>query len=274
MEKTVFVLVSDETYFPRVKRTILDLRTKGKWEGDIILITIDFTLSRNVADFYNVIEKKFESISEKQELQKQLHYSCFSDTIDGREINKLNQWEKLHVFDDYFKEWNRVVFLDAGLRVLDNVHDSVLTLDYKNAFLAPDDGGNYVSLPNKNKLFKTQLSHSFQKRLLDTVHDFGGEEILEQSYFLNCMWVYDTSILSICSKQEMINGILKYPICLTNEMAMMNFFLTFKYKLWKPFPVNVKNKILFDWCELNNPNPSNWRHYCFIKYPVTISMDD
>jgi len=39
-------------------------------------------------------------------------------------------------------------------------------------------------------------------------------------------------------------------------------------------PIRASNgKILFDWCELNNPN-TNWRDYCYIKYPVTISFDD
>ena len=32
-------------------------------------------------------------------------------------------------------------------------------------------------------------------------------------------------------------------------------------------------KILFDWCELNNPNKT-WKDYCFIKYPATITFDD
>ena len=100
-------------------------------------------------------------------------------------------------------------------------------------------------------------------------------EELQEPYFLNCMWVYDTAILDICSKTEMIQGMLDYPVCLTNEMTMMNLFIHFKYGLWERFPVRAHNgKILFDWCEANNPKPSSWRDYCFIKYPNTITFED
>ncbi len=66
----------------------------------------------------------------------------------------------------------------------------------------------------------------------------------------------------------------KYPLFLTNEMGVMNLLLAMKYKIWKPFPYVVDNgKYLFDWCELNR-NGTDWKKYCFIKYPVTISFDD
>ena len=66
----------------------------------------------------------------------------------------------------------------------------------------------------------------------------------------------------------------KYTFCKTNEMGIMNILFHFKYKLWEPLPIKAtNNKFLFDWCELNNSN-TNWRDYCYIKYPVTISFDD
>lgn len=278
VDKTVFVLVTDNAYFSKAKTTIRDLRSIGQWQGDVVLIAIDFDVNQNFLDFYSVQQKRFTQIQEKTDLCKLLNHSPFLDTIDSREISKLNQWEKLHVFDPFFKQWDRVVFVDAGLRVLHNVYESILKLDYKDAFLAPDDGGNYVPLPNPDKLFKTQVSQTFYTRLHDSLQNFGGMEILEKSYFLNCLWVYDTAILDTCTKQEMIDGIVKYPICKTNEMTMMNLFLHFKYKLWKPFPVYVPDvthkKLLFDWCELNNPVPSSWRDYCLVKYPCSISMED
>jgi len=278
MDTTAFVLVTDYGYFSKAKTTIRDLRSTGQWTGDVVLIAIDFDVNENFLDFYSVEQKTFPQIEEKTDLCKILNYSPFLDTIDGREMSKTNQWEKLHVFDEYFKKWNRVVFLDCGLRVLHSVHESVLKLEYKNAFLAPDDGGNYIPSPNPDKLFKTQVSHTFYKRLQESIREFGGNDILEKNYFLNCVWVYDTSILDTCTKQEMIEGMVKYPICKTNEMTMMNLFLHFKYGLWKPFPVFVPQtdhkKILFDWCELNNSTPTSWRNYCLIKYPCTISMED
>lgn len=273
---TVFVLVTDEAYLYRTKKTIIDLRSMGQWHGDLVLINVGINkINPNFLDFYNITEKRFPHIEEKNELVKKLNYNKFMDSIDGREISKTNQWEKLHVMDPYFKQWDRVVFLDAGLRVLDDVYDSILQLDYKGKFMAPDDGGNYVMLPNPDKLFTTQVSQSIPKHIETLKEDFPNVKDLMEPYFLNCIWVYDTSILDICSKDEMIDGILKYPVCKTNEMTLMNLYIHFKHNLWTRFPKTAQNgKVLFDWCEANNPLPSTWRDYCFLKYPISITLED
>jgi hypothetical protein len=263
--QTVFVLVTDELYFPKAKRTIIDVRSKGHWKGDIVLITIGFSLSKNFKDFYNIIEVQFDPI-DKSTLLNKIGPHGFTNS-DKRETTKLNQWEKLHVFDDYFMNWERVVFLDAGLRVLDDVK-YLLELDYKNKILAPKDGKNYENQP-----FKCQLSFD-NEALVDKVKNDFGEHIMDQIYFLNCIWIYDTNILKLCDKKQLIDAMNTYTLCKTNEMGIMNLLFSFKYKLWEPFPFTIKSgKILFDWCELNNPG-TNWREYCYIKYPVTISFGD
>jgi len=275
---TVFVLVTDERYLSNAKKTIIDLRAVGQWNGDIVLINVDIpNLSPNFLNFYRITEKRFPEIKEKGELLDILRHTPFSDTIDGREIDKKNQWEKLHVMDPYFKKWERVVFLDAGLRVLHNVNETILQLDYHGKFLAPDDGGNfYPTTPNPHKLFSSQISFNSQELITALKYDFPKINDFNDTYFLNCIWLYDTSILDICTKAEMVAGMLKYPVCKTNEMAMMNLFLHYKHGLWEKFPKHTLNqKILFDWCETNNPNHnSNWSDYCFLKYPVSITFED
>ena len=262
---TAVVLITDLLYFNKAKRTIIDLRSKGNWRGDVVLITIDFSLNSNFKDFYNIIEVKFNAIC-KLDLLNKIGLSGFSNS-DKREIEKLNQWEKLHVFDDYFMNWNRIIFFDAGLRVLDDVK-YLLELDYKGKILAPKDGKFY-----ENQTFKCQLSYDNPELIEKVKKDF-GEDILNEIYFLNCIWIYDTNILKICDKSQMIDAMNNYTLCRTNEMGIMNLLLRFKYNLWEPFPFKLDSgKILFDWCELNNPN-TNWMNYCYIKYPTTISFND
>jgi len=263
---TVFTLVSDFNYFNKAKRTIIDLRSKGNWKGDIVLITINFDLNTNFKDFYNVTEKKFTQI-DKSILLFKIGQSGFLDTTDKREVTKLLQWEKLHIFDDYFSKWSRVVFFDSGLRILDDVK-YLLEIDYKNKILAPKDGKLY-----EDQGFNCQLSND-KPELIDSLKSEFGETILNSNYMLNCMWIYDTNILKLCDKNQLIEAMNKYTFCKTNEMGIMNILFTFKYNLWERLPIKASNgKILFDWCELNNPN-TNWRDYCYIKYPVTISFDD
>jgi hypothetical protein len=251
----------NKKYLDKCIKTIIDLKTIGNWHGDIVLITIDFDLDHSYKLSQNIIEMKFPLI-DKTILLKEIGPNGFSNS-DKREINKLNQWEKLHVFDDYFLQWERVVFLDAGLRVLDDVK-YLLELDYKNLILA-----HYEPF-----FFKDQLSYDSSEKVELVKQDF-EEQIFESTYMLNCMWVYDTSILKICNKQELIDAMNKYTLCKTNEMGIMNLMFHFKYKLWKEFPLKASNdKYLFEWCELNHNFHTTWRDYCFIKYPVTIGLHE
>lgn len=265
-EKTVIALVTDLNYYNKAKRTIIDIRTKGNWNGDIVLITVNFDLNQNFKDFYNVTEVKFPQI-DKSILSFKIGPNGFDDTTDKREITKLVQWEKFHIFDDYFLKWSRVVYFDAGLRVLDDIK-YLLEIDYKNRILAPVDGKIY-----QQNEFSCQISHQ-KPELIELFKQDFGEPSLKSNYMLNCMWIYDTNILKLCDKKQLIEAMNKYTFCKTNEMGIMNILFHFKYHLWERLPVKSSNdKILFDWCELNNPN-TNWREYCYIKYPVTISFDD
>jgi hypothetical protein len=274
---TVFVLVTDSAYLYKAKKTIIDLRSIGQWHGDLVLINLEMSsINPTFLNYYKITEKRFPELEQKDQLLNILEYRPYPDTIDGREIRLPNQWEKLHVMDPFFKKWERVVFLDAGMRILYSVHESILTLDFKGKFLAPDDGGNYSpTIPNPAKLFESQISRSYPLSTEAVRRDFPAVNDLKEAYFLNCIWVYDTNILDICKKSEMLEGMIAYPICKTNEMALMNLYIHFKYGLWERFPKYASNgKILFDWCERNNPEPSDWRDYCFLKYPTTITFED
>ena len=66
---TVFVLVTDELYLSKAKKTIIDLRATGQWDGDIVLINLDIpVLNSTFLDFYRITEKRFPAIKEKDEL--------------------------------------------------------------------------------------------------------------------------------------------------------------------------------------------------------------
>ena len=260
--KTVFVSLCDSKYFDKAKQTITELRIFGKWNGQIILIVVG-ELSNDPKFFshYNVLQKSFPKI-DTSVLLSNIGPEGFRDSIDKREIHKLNQWEKFHVFDDYFRQWKRVVFLDAGMRIFDNVK-YLLELDYDGAILAPNDAGPYL---RADKIFSTQVSFDKPELIAKIKADF-SPDILESHYFLNCLWIYDTAILDICNKNKLVWAMNEYPLCKTNEMTIMN--LLFR-NVWREFPIKASNKkYLFEWCETNHPHPTTWRDYCCMKYPMS-----
>lgn len=145
------------------------------------------------------------------------------------------------------------------MRVLDSVK-YLLKLDYKNSILQhPEEHSSfYDALYNGND------------DLLSMVADDFGEDIKTESVFLNGLWIYDTKILDICDKNQLVDGMYKYPLCLRNEMTLMQLFFNFKYDLVKPLPVKASNdKFLFGWSDVDYPG-TTWRNFCLIKYPVSI----
>ena len=259
-EDTTVVLVTDIHYYNRALKTIQDVRNIGKWNGMIQLITLDFDMPPND---YDIVELKFPKIDTSQLLQ---HIGDGFSNSDGRELSKIYQWEKFHVFDEHFKQWKRVIFMDAGLRVFDRI-DYLLDLDYKGKFLCPTDQGRDDTVSQ----FRSQISNDNTEIVNRLVKDYGN--ILDSSFFLNCIWVYDTKLLNNIHKQEFVDVMNQYPLFKTNEMGVMNIILNFKMNYWEPFPRKATNgKYLFDWSDYNRPG-TKCNQYCFIKYP-SIGLND
>ena len=260
---TAFVTLCDEPYLHKAIRTIKDIRRVGQWTGDLVLITVGFTIDEEIKKKYSITTVSFPGI-DTDSLLSHFRANPFTvPTCDGREFKKCTQWEKLHVFDSFFCKWERIVFVDAGLRLLDGV-DNFLCLEWRGRFLAPDDTWNDYS-----KRFRCQLELPKNEEHLRVLENKYGN-ILDEKYFLNCIFIFDTSLLSVESKEEMVMIMNMFPIWRTNEMGVMNIFFTFYLKVWSPFPTKARNgKFLFDWCEYNRPS-TRWFDYCALKYPATI----
>ncbi len=269
---TVVVIVTDSSYFHKARRTIIDVRSKGEWKGDLVVISIDFDLPHNFIHYYSILPYKVKHINTTSILEKYIK-NPIRPTCDNREFNKLHQWDKFYVFDSWFLQWKRVIYLDAGLRVLDKL-DYLMELDCKDCFMAPDDAAPY----DENKRFGGIIETDRHPEIISTLFREFSPSILNERYFLNCIWIYDTSILHRIHINDFIELMNTYPICRCNEMTIMNLILTYRYRLWKPFPdycISQPKKRLFGWTEHDRdygPH-TTWRDFCLLKYPSTINFD-
>jgi hypothetical protein len=137
----------------------------------------------------------------------------------------------------------------------------ILALDWRGKFLCPDDGCD-----GNRKYFRNQLELVNRPDVLDALNKaYPGA--LESAYFLNCIWIYDTSLR--IQKQDFVDLIAKYPIWKTNEMGVMNVLITFDKKLWTPMPLydDQSRRILFDWTERHGRASSD---YVVLKYPCHV----
>lgn len=278
---TVVVTLTDAGYYHKARRTIIDIRSRGEWTGDLVLITVGFDAAPNFLDFYKVTPFRVEHIDTSVLLEK--YKQCpIRPTCDNREWGKLTQWDKFYVFDKWFIQWSKVIYLDAGLRVLDRI-EYFANISCDGLLMAPDDAPEYDTHKRFGGIIETDKN-------VDAVNELFTEyspDILQERYFLNCIWMYDTALLKTISFEDCVITMNKYPICRCNEMTVMNLLFTFKHNVWKPFPefIDIKRptsydnkndnkKRLFGWTEYDrNYGNTTWRDFCFLKYPTTINFD-
>jgi hypothetical protein len=259
---TAFVTLSDATYFPKAIRTIQELMDAGEWKGDIVFIAVDFDPPPDQLQ-KNVIVFRTTHINTDR-LVENFHKHPIRSLPDNRHFGKLYQWDKLQVFKSFFRHWERIVFLDAGLRVFNPVHP-LLDLDWRGKFMAPDD-----CLPYDNGTrFACQLDLDANPDVTARIFTDFPREILDKHYFINCIFVFDTALLDKISYQEMETAMNTYPICMCNEMGIMNLIFNFKLGVWQPFPEKVGDKYLYGWCERNYRENPIWNAFHFVKYSVT-----
>ncbi len=265
---TAFVTLTDQSYFSKALRTLEDLRGRGQWTGDIVLMTVGFDADPSSVP-PGVLLHRIEHI-DHEPLFKIWDQHPLTPMADNRHRGKVYQWDKLQVFTEFFCRWDRVVFLDAGLRVLDSV-EALLGLPWRWKCLAPDDADPY---DNGNRLvcqFDWKANSEASAKLL---RDFGVGVQLKR-YFLNCIFLFDTALIKKLYPFEVMKAwMLEYPICCCNEMGIMNLFFTAHHGIWEPFPQRVqvaagKEKYLFGWNENNYKERPTWESFVFMKYPYS-----
>jgi hypothetical protein len=258
---TVFVTLSDASYAPKARRTIRELQVHGKWKGDIVWIAVDFTPDpMEGVRMYKTTHLNTDTLLEK------FKEHPLKPMPDNRHLGKLYQWDKLQVFKPYFRQWDRVVFIDAGLRVFDEVQP-LLYLPWKGRFLAPDDSDPY----DNGSRFGRQLDIEANPAVTEELFQNYPESICQERYFNNPIFVFDTSLLEKVTFEDLYHTMNDYPIFMCNETGLMNLIFSYKLRVWTPFPQRVGTKYLFAWSENNYLEGPDWGNFHFIKYSLTHS---
>lgn len=261
---TAFATLTDRGYFSKARTTIRDLRTYGHWEGIIVLIVVDFIpsweeiqdLGPNLVIYpvKHIDHTVLWEIWKTQPIRKQ---------ADERHYKKVYQWDKLHVFTEFFKSWRRIIFLDAGSRVFRPVAP-LLFLEYEGKIIAPDDSDPY---DNGNRLM-CQFDFEANPAVARRFHREFGVECLQSRYFLNCFFIFDTTIIQENTFDLMTKWMTEFPISCCNEMGIMNLYFTVKHKLWSSLPQQTnEGTYYFGWNEHNYRVRPTADQFIVIKYP-------
>jgi hypothetical protein len=252
MTDNCIVLMCNRPYLEKAKYTISQLRNIGKYNDDIVLL-IGEDLKDEIIHIDNVIIKYFPEF-DRTSIIEILRKKPISD---GRELSKVFQWQKIHIFDVYFKQWKRCMYIDAGMNIFNNIQ-KMLDLDCTNKLLAHSDAYPTYEWRLKVQFDSIQFPELYEE--LYRTYD------LEIDYFQSGILYYDTNIIEDNTKDELIKLSKKYIISKTNEQGIMNIYFNCIKKIWQQIKIKDEEIHYYDYWERYNLRYSD---YIMLKYPKT-----
>jgi len=263
------VFVSNAGFIDKFCATYESLRVIGEWKGDVCLIVGDdvnvdrlreHPILKIPLDILYFPDIKFTDITER--------FIEITNRECGKVGSKLFQYHKFHLFQDYFRKWDRILYLDVGMKIFQPVAP-IFSLCKPGNILAHSD-----SWP------------SGKWRLIDQFHsmiDFGAYEelcesyptdILMGDYFQTTMMLFSPKSI-ICGNtfDELIELVEKYPISCTNDQGIIALYFISRGQ-WIPLPTTMKvpsvgnakkmeDVYTYDFCVRNGDMP-----YIMTKYYV------
>jgi hypothetical protein len=249
-----FVTLSNEPYLDRAHQTIQELRENGKYDGEIVVIIGDDLKDRIDYDDDKVIIKYFPTIDRTASLEKIAN----SRISDGREFAKIFQWQKTYCFHEYFKNWNKCCFIDAGMRIIKPV-DKIINLNCENKLLAHSD-----SYPTYERILSCQFDSLYFSELFD---ELKANYDLDIDYFQSTIMLYDTNIIKDNTFNTLIELSNKYYNTKTNEQAIFNLYFTCYKKVWEQLKIKDEETYYYDFFERDS---QTYKNYIMLKYPKTL----
>lgn len=216
---TAICLVANFKYlykhFPRIYQ---QLRTKGNYSGEIVVITnmicpsifIKFLRRKN-----NVTILRFRKIIFNKEAEEAL--SSLS-AVPNRHLTKNFQWQKLYLFHNKIKKWKYIFYMDINMNIHHDINP-ILSIKPNKKLFARADG-----FPDYKWKLKTQFDKSHSK-----FNDLYKKYNLEiTNYFQTGVIFFDTSIVKNNTLSEIKLLVQKFPISITNEQGILNLYFIFE----------------------------------------------
>jgi len=253
MKKQCIITFCNEKYLEKAKNTIKQLREVGKYQDDIVLMIGNDLKDKNVI-IDEVIVKYFPDIDRSDIINLLKN----KNVVDTKEIRLTFQWHKVHIFDTYFKQWEKCLCIDAGMHIFKPV-DKIMNLDCTDKIIGHSD-----AYPT----YEWKLSIQFNKIDFPELYaELESKYDLNIDYFQGGFLLFDTNILNENTKDDIIQLSNKYYSTRNNEQPILNLYFNCTKKIWKKLIIKDDETYYYDYWERDNLKYSD---YIMLKYPKTI----
>lgn len=257
--KTAITLCCNAPYLQKALKTIHQVRTVGQYNGDIVFFHGDDLVGQydifNVMKLtFNVTIKHFPNI-DTSHVMKVLQRA--KDLVYPAK-EKIFQFHKFYTFDVFFKQWDRILYLDCGIHVYDDLQ-RIFKLDCTNSLMAHSN-----PYPQNFGIWK--LDHEFvlnnEPEIVEKL--FKNFNMNVEDYFQSTIMLYDTNVIQDDTVNVLIKLMNEYPISNANDQGILNLYFLSIHNLWKVMPIRDSEGLLYDWWERDN---HKCYEYVLLKYP-------
>lgn len=273
---TVLVSYVKKNKYQLWRRTLSDLRGVGMWSGDIIVIAEDFEPPPNLGELYKVTFVYFNPY----DLKKWKENIPENGFMDGQGIElEENPYELLHIFGKWFKQWNRIVCVQPGLRILDNIK-MILDIPYQGKVLATNPNEpRPINLEQSVLNLARELSDDIiHKNLYDEIlEECGGiENIRKRSSVSSQLLIFDTDALDVkLENRDFVTDYLaEHPNSKTLVDGVLTLLFHYKYKILEYLPEKDRTdtKYIIGLSESRYSDTIKWNDFIFLLFSSSLSL--
>lgn len=234
--KEAVCFVADFRYlYKNFTRVYKELREKGKYKGDILIITNLLTpafLINKVRKKNKVYIYRFKNIKFNKTTETSLNNL---NVKTNRHTEKNFQWNKLYLFHKKIKKWKFILYIDINMSIHHDINP-ILNIKPENRLFARADGyPEYIwklsSQFDKSSKYYKKLSNNFNLDRTD--------------YFQTGLMYFDTEIINESTFTEIVNLVNKYPLTITNEQGILNLYFLFINKKYEELETFINNKLTY-----------------------------
>lgn len=263
MSKWTLVLLCDNFYLTRCLDTISSCRQIGSWEDDIVML-VDPTV--NLEDPFLKSQAKLLQIQIRQlppldtSISEVIHsaWSSKKSQPHYHEVtSKLVQYLKFYLFDPWFKQWDAVFYIDAGMRIYGDLNRMKAACIPEPGFLYVHSNGypNYDTPGTLRRQFDMSLDESITEQL-ESHYDLNLDSFQSTTIIFNTASIEDSTISDLFALTR------AFPVANRNDQGILNLYF---YGRWKQLPLRDAEGWLYDFLERNGHQKVE---YLMLKYPL------
>jgi len=255
MTTTCVVFVCNLPYISKFIDSCRQLVTVGKYSGPICLVISDDLLGNSMLNHPVIVENRV-IIKHFPNIRFPDWFMDFIEKIDRPRPffeKAMIVLHKYHIFNIFFKQWDYILYVDTGAGFFNPIQP---LLDTKRQ-------GTLLAHSNAFPSYQIGLEEEFAC-ISPYIDNMKAKYDLNVDYPQSTLMLYDTSIITDTTFDELYNLTLEFPISYQSEQGIMALYFVHVRKIWKQIPLGNATNFYYDWApRWGHPNSD----YIVIKYP-------